>query len=77
MEDFTYDWQLHDKVNRLEVAREAALARRGVRWAKPAEGTDPQQVRALRNELVKDAANTSIIDNPGQADQLSNPNRKT
>lgn len=74
--DQTYNWQLHDKVNRLEISRQAALTRRVARWSSTKTSTE-SAVRAERKESITNASTASIIDNPSQSDQLSNPHRQT
>lgn len=61
---YLIDWELRDKVTRLTIAREAALRRRGIRWAAPRDNTDGERVHQLRKlEITKEAAR-SHIDKP-------------
>lgn len=71
------DWEIRDRVSRLEVGRENALRRRGIRWAAPRDGTDKQNVHQLRKDQIKTTSSKSLILEPDHPESLNNnPRRK-
>ena len=68
---YEVNWPLRDKVTRLAISRDAALKRRGDRWAAPAEGTDKARVKKMRAEAIVRTGAASVIDNPGAPDSLN------
>ena len=52
------------------------MQRRGVRWAKPKEGTDKQVVRKMRNEEIVKMASSSLIDSPAHPESLKSNNTR-
>lgn len=71
------DWQMRDHVNRMFIAREQVLRRRGIRWAAPRDMTDGQRQHQLRKEEIVRAGAKSLIDEPSHPEQLTHNKKKS